>query len=148
MKQIYTKKEFKEYVDKVSPKSNFIKNIILAFIFGGLICDLGQLILNLLKMTGYNQEVASEVTTIAMIFIGAFLTGIGVYDYIGKYAGAGSIVPITGFANSIVSPAMEFKSEGHIFGVGSKMFTIAGPVIVFGLITSVVIGIIYYLIGI
>jgi stage V sporulation protein AC len=121
--------------------------MIMAFIVGGLICDAGQLILNLIKKFGFDQVAAGDITTIIVIFIGALLTGLGLYDYLGKFAGAGSIIPITGFANSIVSPAMEFKSEGYIFGVGARMFNVAGPVIVYGLITSTIFGIIYYLLG-
>lgn len=147
MKQIYTKQEYGAYVDKVSPKSNFYKNLLMAFLVGGIICDIAQLILNNIKKLGYDQNTSSDITLIIMIFLGAFLTGIGIYDYIGKYAGAGSIVPITGFANSIVSPAMEFKSEGYVFGVGAKMFVIAGPVLVYGFLTSTIIGIIYYILG-
>lgn len=148
MKNIYTKTEYKKYVDKISPKSKFSKNLLYAFVVGGIICDVGQLILNLIKNAGFTQNASADMTSIIMIFIGAFLTGLGIYDYLGKFAGAGSIVPITGFANSIVSPAMEFKSEGYIFGVGSKMFVIAGPVLVYGILTSVVVGIIYYFLGI
>lgn len=145
MKNTYTNSEYSKHVTGISPKSNFFKNLIFAFIFGGIICMFGQFILNLLSAF-YIKQVAGDIMIMIMIFIGALLTGIGVYDDIGKYAGAGSIVPITGFANSIVSPAMEFRSEGFVFGVGAKMFAIAGPVLVYGLITSVIIGIIYSII--
>jgi len=106
-----------------------------------------QVISNVAKSYGYNQESVSSITATTMVFLGAFLTGIGIYDRIGRFAGAGSIVPITGFANSMVSPAMEFKREGFVFGVGAKMFVLAGPVLVYGISTSIVIGIIHYLIG-
>lgn len=142
-----TKDQYIKYVDRVSPTSSLLKNVILAFISGGLICDLGQFFYNYCMSLGMDIKTSAEITTITMIFLGALLTGLGVYDYIGKFAGAGSIVPITGFANSIVSPAMEFRTEGFVFGVGGKMFTIAGPVLVYGIISSWVIGIIYYLFG-
>ena len=108
---------------------------------------MAQVISNVAKSYGYNQESVSSITATTMVFLGAFLTGIGIYDRIGRFAGAGSIVPITGFANSMVSPAMEFKREGFVFGVGAKMFVLAGPVLVYGISTSIVIGIIHYLIG-
>lgn len=148
MKQIYTQSQYQDYVEKVSPKASFSRNMIAAFIVGGLICDFGQLLLNYFKKLGYDKDTSSALMLIVLIFIGAFLTGIGVFDNIGKYAGAGSAVPITGFANSIVSPAMEYRSEGFILGVGAKMFVIAGPVLVYGFLISTVIAIIYYLLGI
>jgi len=148
MKKIYTQSQYKDYVEKISPKSIFAKNLIIAFIVGGLICDIGQLIINTLKKIGYDQGTSLSLALISLIFISSFLTGLGIYDYLGKYGGAGSAVPITGFANSIVSPAMEFKSEGYILGVGAKMFVIAGPVLVYGLISSTIIGTTYYLLGI
>jgi stage V sporulation protein AC len=120
--------------------------VVRAFIIGGLICIVGQFITNLLTALGLKKDELSSITTIIMIFLGAILTGLNIYDELGRYAGAGSIVPITGFANSIVSPAMEFKSEGYVTGVGAKMFVIAGPVIVYGVAASVVVGILYYLI--
>jgi stage V sporulation protein AC len=119
--------------------------MIRAFIVGGLICIVGQFITNLLKMRGLGQDETAGITSLLMILFGALLTGLNVYDDIGRFAGAGSIVPITGFANSIVSPAMEFKSEGYIMGVGAKMFVIAGPVLVYGISTSVIAGIIHFM---
>lgn len=140
----HEKEEYKRLVKKHEPKSNMLKNCIFAFFIGGVICDIGQLIQNAL-LNFFSKDISSTLTSIAMIFLGAFLTGIGVYDKIGKFAGAGSIVPITGFANSIVSPAVEYKKEGFVFGVGAKMFLIAGPVLVYGISTSIIIGIIYYI---
>lgn len=140
------KKEYQQIVKIKSPKSNIFKNCIMAFIVGGLICDIGQFFSNMLLNAGLPQEEASTYVSIIMIFLGALLTGLGVYDNIGKYAGAGSIVPITGFANSIVSPAMEFKREGYVFGVAGKMFVIAGPVLVYGITSSVIVGLIYHFI--
>ncbi len=138
-------KDYYEYVKKKMPKPNYIKNCIWAFIVGGLICDVGQLITNYLKSTGLDKKAVASGTSMILVFIGAFLTGLGIYDRLGKRAGAGSIVPITGFANSIVSPAMEFKREGFILGVASKMFVIAGPVLVYGYGSSILVGIIYLL---
>jgi len=140
------KKDFQQLVKVKSPKSNLFKNCIMAFIVGGLICDIGQLFANLIGGAGFSQEETSIYVSVIMVFIGAFLTGLGAYDRLGKYAGAGSIVPITGFANSIVSPAMEFKREGYVLGVAAKMFLIAGPVLVYGITSSVIVGLIYYFI--
>lgn len=140
-----TKTEYSKYVDKITESTNIYKNMAWAFIVGGLICTLGQFIVNIIKSLGFDINTANDINTVIMIFLGAFLTGLGVYDNLGKYAGAGSIVPITGFANSIVAPAIEFKPEGYIFGIGAKMFVIAGPVLVYGIITSTAIGLIYYL---
>ncbi len=139
------KKDFEILSNKMKPKPKVFKNCVRAFIIGGLICVIGQFILNMLIKFGVPKDDATTWLPIIMIFIGAFLTGIGVYDKIAAIAGAGTIVPITGFSNSIVSPAMEFKKEGFVMGVGSKMFTIAGPVLVYGISTSIVIGIIYYI---
>ncbi|NLJ78079.1 MAG: stage V sporulation protein AC [Tissierellia bacterium] len=136
-------KEYQKYIEERTPKPTYVKNMVLAFIVGGLICVLGQIILNMLSKHGLDKEQAASGTSILMVFTGSFLTGIGVYDWIGKVGGAGAAIPITGFANSIVSPAMEFKKEGFIFGVASKMFNIAGPVLVYGVGSSVVIGMLY-----
>ena len=141
------RKKFQKIASMDKPKPKLVIHCIKAFIVGGLICDLGQLIYNTLLYFQIPKDQASTFLSIIMIFIGALLTGIGVYDKIGDFAGAGSVVPITGFANSIVSPAMEFKREGFVFGVGGKMFTIAGPVLVYGISSSVVVGFIYYIIG-
>jgi stage V sporulation protein AC len=147
MKTKMTSKQYEEYIKDKLPKPNSVKNCIAAFIVGGLICDIAQFIFNTAKSYGYNQDAVSAITAISMVFLGALLTGLGIYDRIGRVAGAGSIVPITGFANSIVSPAMEFKREGFVFGVGAKMFILAGPVLVYGISTSIIIGMIYYLLG-
>ncbi len=146
MKNI-SKKEYNQYVSNKVPKPNYFKNCIRAFIVGGIICTFGQLILNTLMSYGLEKEAASIATPIILVFLGAFFTGLGVYDRLGKFAGAGSIVPITGFANSIVSPAMEYKREGYVFGVAAKMFSIAGPVLVYGFGSSVIVGLIYFLIN-
>ncbi len=142
MEQINTPKEYNEYVNQKSPNSPILKNCINAFWIGGLICSIGQIIMDYCMYKGMDFTLASTVVAIALIAISAILTGLNLFNKIGKIAGAGSLVPITGFANSIVSPAIEYKSEGYVMGVGGKMFTVAGPVLVFGISTSVIIGII------
>jgi stage V sporulation protein AC len=147
MKNKMNPKEYEKFIKDKMPKPKLLSNCIKAFIVGGLICDVGQFISNSLNELTLNQDQVSAGTAIILVFLGAFFTGLGIYDKLGKYAGAGSIVPITGFSNSIVSPAMEFKREGFVFGVGAKMFVIAGPVLVYGISTSVLVGIIYFLFG-
>ena len=140
------KEEYKNYVEKHAPKSPVLKNCVLAFLFGGGICVLGQLLFDLYSnITSYKEDNLYALVTLTLIFAAALLTGLSVFDDIAKHAGAGTVVPITGFANAVVSPAMEFKSEGFVLGLGAKMFTIAGPVIVYGTVASVIYGIIYYL---
>ena len=141
MEQIQTQKQYSDYVDKKSPNSPIVKNCFNAFWVGGLICALGQIIVDYCMYRGMDNTSASTVASIALIAISAILTGLNVFNRIGKFAGAGSLVPITGFANSIVSPAIEYKSERYVMGVGGKMFTVAGPVLVFGISASVIIGI-------
>lgn len=140
--------QFQKLIQKNAPKPPLVKNLLWAFFVGGAICLVGQAVQDyLIAAWGLTIKEAAAPTAAAMVFLGAFFTGLGIYDELGKHAGAGSVVPITGFANSIVAPAMEFKREGYVFGVGAKMFIIAGPVIVYGTITAVIIGIIYYFIG-
>jgi stage V sporulation protein AC len=148
MKKKFTKTEYKKYVDKKSQNSPVFKNLIFAFAVGGLICTVGQAVSSYFKSRGLDIEQTAGATAITMIFLGAFLTGLDIYDSIAKYAGAGTVVPITGFANAIVSPAIEFKSEGYILGMGARMFVIAGPVLVFGITSSVIAGLIVYFFGI
>lgn len=139
-------KDFQTITKETEPKPKIIKNCINAFWVGGLICVIGQIIhMLLIKYGGFDEETTKMLVPAIMVFLGALLTGIGVYDKIATFAGAGTLVPITGFSNSVVSPAMEFKKEGFIFGVAAKMFIIAGPVLVYGIGSSVVVGIIYYL---
>lgn len=145
MKPLDTQKSYQEYVDKKSPNSPILKNCFNAFWVGGLICSIGQIIMDICKNNGLDTQVSGTVVSIILIGISALLTGLNIFNKIGKFAGAGSLVPITGFANSIVSPAMEYKSEGYIMGVGGKMFTVAGPVLVFGISTSIIVGIIYFI---
>ena len=143
MEKVDTAKEYNEYVNKKSPDSPILKNCFNAFWVGGLICSIGQIIFDFCKFKGLDQTMSSTVVSIVLIGIAALLTALNVFNRIGKFAGAGSLVPITGFANSIVSPAMEYKSEGYVMGVGGKMFTVAGPVLVFGISASIIVGLIY-----
>lgn len=133
--------EYQQMVKKIKPKPPLLKNLLMAFIVGGLISTLGQLITNYFLSLGLNKLDAGSATAAVLVFLSALLTGLGIYDSIGKHAGAGSIIPITGFANAMVAPALEFKKEGYVLGVGAKLFTIAGPVLVFGIFTSWLIGI-------
>lgn len=139
------KQQYSQLVDKKSPSSKLFKDCINAFLSGGLICAVGQMFFNLYTRMGLSIDAAGSLVSITLIFISAVLTGIGVYDSMAKFAGAGTIVPITGFANSVVSPAIEAKTEGYVMGVGAKIFTIAGPVIVFGTASSFIAGIIYWI---
>ena len=143
MESINTQKQYQKYVDKKSPNSPIIKNCVNSFWVGGLICSIGQFIMEICKYRGLDNELSATITSIILIFLSAFLTSLNLFNKIGKFAGAGSLVPITGFANSIVSPAMEYKSEGYVMGVGAKMFTVAGPVLVYGISTSILVGIVY-----
>ncbi|MCG0275010.1 MAG: stage V sporulation protein AC [Thermosediminibacteraceae bacterium] len=138
--------DYQQFVNRIKPKPPYLRNIIMAFLVGGIICTIGQAILNFYVSLGLEKtKEASAATAVTLVFLGSLLTGLGIYDQIGKRAGAGSIIPITGFANSIVAPAMEYKSEGYVFGVGAKMFVVAGPVLVYGITTSALVGLIYYL---
>lgn len=140
-----SKEEYGSYVKKVSPNSKLLPNMIKAFLIGGAICCVGQAILALYGSAGLSAELAASATSITLVFLGALLTGLGVYDDIAKHGGAGTLVPITGFANSVVAPALEFKTEGFVTGTGAKMFIISGPVIVYGISASVIYGIILWL---
>ena len=138
--------EYAAFVDSLSPRSPIWGDLLRAGLVGGAICVVGQALVNLYEHWGASAATAATWCSITLVFLGALLTGLGVYDRIGKFAGGGSIVPITGFANSVVSPAMEFKSEGYVYGTAAKMFVIAGPIIVFGVASSVLVGLIYYVI--
>lgn len=146
MNKDYTPQEYNKYVSSISPKSKIAKDTIIAFFVGGAICTVAQFINWGLRKYGIDEQIVKKAIPVIMIFIGALLTGLNLYSKLGKFAGAGSIVPITGFANSIVSSAMEFKSEGFVTGLAVKMFVVAGPVIVYGTVASVIYGIIYYII--
>lgn len=137
-----------KYVAKITPKSNEKRSLLNAFLVGGFICSIGQFIRYMFMLFGdFTGDELSMATSMVLIFIGVLLTGFGVYDNIGKHAGGGSIVPITGFANSVASPAMEFAREGLIYGMASKMFVVAGPIIVYGVTGSVIVGLFYYIFG-
>ena len=142
-----TNEEYRKYTERHAPRSPVGKNLLWAFLVGGLICCLGQFLMKLYTSLGLDEESAATAESISLVFLGALLTGLGLYDTIAKHAGAGTLVPITGFANSVVAPALEFKTEGFITGTAVKMFSIAGPVIVFGISASVVYGLILCLIG-
>ena len=140
-----TPQEYQKYVQQKAKKSPIVKDTALAFVCGGLICVLGQLIQNFWSSQGLDTQDAGTATSCTLIFLSALLTGLNLYNKIARFAGAGTLVPITGFANSVVSPAIDFKSEGFITGMAAKMFTIAGPVIVYGVTASVIYGIILVL---
>lgn len=139
--------EYDEYIKAKTPNSKLFTNCIKAFVIGGIICIIGQALLNLYQYLGLNKEDASSVVSVSLIFISALLTGLDIYPKIAKHAGAGTLVPITGFSNSVAAPALEAKTEGYILGVGAKIFTIAGPVILYGTLASVIAGIIYFILG-
>ena len=140
-----TEKEYAQLVQKAAPKSPMGKDCLNAFWIGGLICVLGQILINSYSAAGLDKDAAATATSITLVTLSALLTGLSLYDNLAKYGGAGTLVPITGFANAIPAPAVEFKTEGFILGVGAKLFTIAGPVIVYGLSASVVYGFLYWL---
>lgn len=140
--QHMSKEQYGAYVKRLEPPSETGKHVVLAFLTGGTICALAQLVMTGWKAVGLDQEMAGTMTSVSMIFLGALLTGLSIFDDIAKFAGAGTLVPITGFANSVVAPAMEFRSEGLVMGMSGKLFTIAGPVLVFGISASVFYGVI------
>lgn len=141
-----SKKEYTKYVSSIAPKSPTGKNLLAAFLVGGAICTLGQLLKNGFLSLGASEDDAGLLVSVCLIFLSAALTAASVYDDIAKHAGAGTLVPITGFANAVVSPAMEFRAEGLVTGMAAKMFVIAGPVIVYGTVAGVVYGLAYFLI--
>lgn len=142
-----TKQEYSEMTKQVSPNSKLLLNCIKAFLIGGAICTIGQGLTEMYISFHLSEDTARTLTSVSLVFLGGLLTSIGVYDNIAKHGGAGTLVPITGFANSIVAPAIEFKSEGYVLGLGAKMFVIAGPVLVYGITASVIFGIIYWALG-
>jgi len=140
------KATYKKYVKENAKKSNMLMNVTKAFLIGGLICCIGEALMDLYIHVGISLETAKILESVTLIFLAALLTGLGYFDNIAKHAGAGTLVPITGFSNAVVAPAIDSKSEGFIMGVGAKMFVIAGPVIVYGTIASIIYGIVYYFI--
>lgn len=139
------KKEYNEYVKKVTPTHNLFLDMIKAFITGGVICTIGQAVINYCMANNMDEKVAGSWTTLSLILLSVVLTGLNIFSKIAKFGGAGALVPITGFANSVASPAIEYKKEGQVFGIGCKIFTIAGPVILYGICTSALLGFIYYI---
>ena len=142
-----SKQAYQAYVKEISPPSPLGENMLCAFLVGGAICTVGQFFSNWYTSMDMGKDAASTATSVTMIFLGALLTALNLYDNIAKFGGAGTIIPISGFANSIVSPAMEFKSEGLILGLAAKMFVVAGPVLVYGILTSSAYGLVLFLIG-
>lgn len=140
-----TEKEYEKLVGELAPKSPMWKDCLFAFVVGGGICALGQLFMNWYKDLGLDKTDAGTLTSMTLVALSALFTGLSLYDNLAKYAGAGTLVPITGFANAIAAPAVEFKTEGMVLGVGAKIFQIAGPVIVYGVSASVVYGLIYWI---
>ena len=138
-------KIYNQYVKENTPKKSWFINLCKAFVVGGLICTLGQVLTSLYMAAGIEKETATLYTTLSLIFLSVLFTGLNLYQKLANFAGAGTIVPITGFANSVAAPAIEFKEEGWVFGVGAKIFTIAGPVILYGIVTSWLLGLIYWL---
>ncbi len=139
-------KQYNQYIKKVTPKRSYIGNVAKAWLVGGLICCLGQLLGDTFKSMGADKELAAAYTSLSLILLSVVLTGLNIYQKLACFAGAGSVVPITGFANSVAAPAIEFKKEGWVFGVGCKIFTIAGPVILYGVLVSWLLGVVYWLI--
>lgn len=137
--------KYNAYVKDVTPTHNWFTNVCKAFLIGGIICAIGQGFLNLYKAMGFNQEVAALYNIVTLVGLSALFTGLGWYAKLAKFGGAGTLVPITGFANSVAAPAIEFKKEGQVFGIGCKIFNIAGPVILYGILCSWVFGVIYYI---
>ena len=137
--------EYNQYIMEKSPKSTLWKDCLKAFCIGGLICVIGQLFIDLYRSWGADQEIASSLGSITLVFISALLTGLGIYPTIAKHGGAGTLVPITGFSNAVTAPAIEAKTEGFVLGVGAKIFTIAGPVILYGTLASIIAGICYWI---
>lgn len=142
-----TPEEYNELTKQSSPRSPFIKDFFLAFVIGGLICALGQALIMAYQSAGMSEEIAGSVTSVTLVFLSIVLTGLNIYPSIAKFGGAGTLVPITGFANAVASPALEFKTEGLVLGLAAKMFVIAGPVIVYGTSASIIYGLIIYLFG-
>lgn len=138
-------KDKKSLIKQFSPGSSILKNSLLAFLFGGAICVIGQLLSLLYSYLGLDKKTAGTLVTVTLIFLAALLTALGIFDKIARHAGAGTLVPVTGFSNAVVSQAMDAKSEGYVLGVGAKIYTVAGPVILYGLLSGTVYGLIYYI---
>ena len=146
--QLKKQKAYEKYVKRITPVHSLPANMLKAFVTGGLICVLGQLILNTAASMGADKETAGNWCSLLLILFSVILTGLNLYSRIGKFGGAGSLVPITGFANSVAASAIEFRAEGQVFGIGCKIFTIAGPVILYGILSAWGLGVIYYILKI
>lgn len=144
-KQNKKQQAYAEYVKSITPVHNLPLNMLKAFVTGGFICVLGQIFLNIFSSMGADKETAGSWCSLFLILISVILTGLNLYSKIGKFGGAGSLVPITGFANSVAASAIEYRAEGHVFGIGCKIFTIAGPVILYGILSSWLLGLIYFI---
>lgn len=142
------KKDYQKYVEQITPTHNLWLQMVRAFVAGGCICTVGQVILNVCRYIGLDQETAGSWTALLLVLISVLLTGLNIYPSLVKWGGAGALVPITGFANSVAAPAIEFKKEGQVFGIGCRIFTIAGPVILYGVVISWALGLIYWLCGV
>ncbi len=136
---------YNQYVKQQTPKFSVFKNSVKAFIIGGIICTIGQAFIAYYQYLGAEEEVAKSYNTVTLVFLSILLTGLGLYQKLAKFGGAGTLVPITGFANSVAAPAVEYKKEGQVFGIGCKIFTIAGPVILYGIFSTWLLGLIYYI---
>jgi len=145
--RLHTNEKYRKMIKNFSPKSPCLKNCLLAFLVGGFICFLGQWLFFLYSHLGMDEEGAGTLVTVSLIFLSATLTAVGVFDRIARFAGAGTLLPVTGFANAVVSPAMDNKSEGFVMGVGAKMFIVAGPVLVYGTAAGVLLGVALYVVG-
>lgn len=145
MMEQLTNQAYSQMVKEASPNSESVRNILLAFLIGGGICTIGHALIRLYMGMGVPEDVAFPAASITLVFVGAMLTGLNIYDKLAKWGGGGTLVPITGFANAVAAPALEFKSEGYILGLGAKMFIIAGPVLVYGVVSGVIYGLILYL---
>lgn len=144
--QLSLEKDYEEYVKRITPTHNLLLQMLKAFITGGIICIIGQFLLNLAQNTlGMDQDMAGSFCSLILVLISVLLTGLNIYPSVVRFGGAGALVPITGFANSVAAPAVEFKKEGQVFGIGCKIFTIAGPVILYGIFTSWILGLGYWL---
>ncbi|MGF7145249.1 stage V sporulation protein AC [Anaerotaenia torta] len=136
---------YNDYVKQTTPKFSTVKNLLKAYVVGGAICTLGQAFIAYYKYMGAEEELAKSYNTVTLVFLSVLLTGLGFYQKLAKFGGAGTLVPITGFANSVAAPAVEYKKEGQVFGIGCKIFTIAGPVILYGIFSTWLLGLIYYI---
>lgn len=142
----YTKEEYKEYVEKRASRSPFLSNALHAFLVGGAICAVGELLLNLYLFLGIDFHIAPTAVTVTLVFLAVLLTALGIFDDIARFAGAGTLLPVTGFANAVVSPAIDTKAEGLVLGVGAKIFTVSGPVILYAILSGALYGVIYYIV--